>query len=78
MGFSKTIKVPKRSAKEDRLGIIRRTQLNYCPIVWMFCSGQTNTMINKLHKRALRIALNDQIGNFGTLLAESSDICNHH
>ena len=53
--------------------LVIRTQLNYCPIVWLFCLGQTNTMINKLHKRVLRIALNDQIRNFETLLAESSE-----
>ena len=31
-----------------------------------------------IDKRALRIALNDQTGDFKTLLAESSNIFNHH
>ena len=31
-----------------------------------------------IDKRALRIALNDQTGHFKTLLAESSNIFNHH
>ena len=57
---------------------IIRSQFNYCPIVWMFCSRQTNNMINKLHERTLRIELKDQTSNFETLLAESSDICNYH
>ena len=43
----------------------------------MFCQRQTNNMINKLHKRVLKIALNDQTCNFEKLFAESSDICNH-
>lgn len=50
----------------------------YCPTAWMSCSGQTKNMINKLLKRPHRIALNDRTSNFKTLLAESSDICNHH
>ena len=50
-----------------------RSQLRYCPTVWI-----TNNMIDKLHERALRIVLNNQTINFETLLAESSDICNHH
>ena len=52
-----------------------RPQFSYCPVVWFFCSRQTNKMIDK---RALRIALNDQTGDFKTLLAESSNIFNHH
>ena len=35
-------------------------------------------MINKLHGRAIRNVLNDQTRNFETLLAETSNICNHH
>ena len=35
-------------------------------------------MDTKLHERAVRIVLNDRTSNFETLLAESSDICNHH
>ena len=26
----------------------------YCPLVWMFCRKKDNTLINKVHKRALR------------------------
>ena len=44
----------------------------------MFCSKQTNKMINKLHEKALRIVLNDKTSNFETLLTESSNICSDH
>ena len=27
----------------------------YCPIVWMFCSKTSNNLIDKTHKRALRV-----------------------
>lgn len=61
----------KASAKIKSLGRIRtcldlnQTKLllnsyilsafNYCPIVWMFCSKTLNNIINRIHKRALRI-----------------------
>ena len=44
----------------------------------MFCSRQTNNMINKLHERALRIVLNDQTSKIERLFADSTDICNQH
>ena len=42
----------------------------------MFFSRQTNNIIYKLHKRSLKIVLNDQTSNFKMLLVQSSDICN--
>ena len=39
---------------------------------------QTNNMINKLHKRVLKIVLNDQTCNFEKLFAKSSVICNDY
>ena len=44
----------------------------------MFCSRQTNNMINKSHERALRIVLNDHVSDFEALLRKSSDISCHH
>ena len=41
-----------------------KSQFSYCPLVWIFCSRQTNNMINKIRERALRIALNDHISDF--------------
>ena len=37
----------------------------------MFCSKQTNNMINKLHERALRTVLNDHISDFEKPLQKS-------
>ena len=27
----------------------------YCPLIWMFCHKKSNNLINKVHKRALRV-----------------------
>ena len=34
---------------------------NYCPLIWMFCSKTANNLINRSHKRALRVILNDPL-----------------
>ena len=32
-----------------------KSQFNYCPLVWIFCSRQSNNLINRLHERGLRL-----------------------
>ena len=32
-----------------------KSQFNYCPLVWMFCSRQPNNLINREHERGLRL-----------------------
>ena len=66
------------SEKKLLFNAVVKSQFNYCPLVWMFCSRTSNNMINKVHERALRIILNDDINNFETLLQNNNDICNHH
>ena len=31
-----------------------KSQFNYCPLVWMFRSRQSNNLINKIHERSVR------------------------
>ena len=44
----------------------------------MFSSRQTNSMINKLHERVLRLVLNDRGSDFEALLRKSNHIFCHH
>ena len=55
-----------------------KSQFSYCPLVWMFCSRQTNNKINKIQERDLRIVLNDHISDFETMLRNMNDITIHH
>ena len=55
-----------------------KSQFNYRPLIWMFCSRTSNNMINKIHERALRLILNDHTSDFDTLLQNNNDTCNHH
>ena len=44
------------------------SQFSYCPLVWMFHSKQMNNRINHIHERALRLAYNDHVSTFESLL----------
>ena len=44
----------------------------------MFCSRQTNNMINKIHERALRIVLNDHFSDFETMVLNMNDTTINH
>ena len=35
-------------------------------------------MINKVHERALRVILGDDLSDFESLLQNNKDICSHH
>ena len=41
---------------------------NYCPLIWMFNGKSSNDEINRLHKRALRVLLDDYGSTFEELL----------
>ena len=45
-----------------------KSQFNYCPLVWMFCSRQSNNLINKIHEWSLRISYKDQKTSYHNLL----------
>ena len=53
-------------------------QFKYCQIVWMFHSRRTNSKINRLHERALRIVYDDDVSTFHQLLAMDKFSCTHH
>ena len=53
------------------------SQFNYCPIIWMYCQRKSNNLINRIHERALRIAYNDYVSDFNTLLAKDNSVTIH-
>ena len=57
---------------------IIKSQFSYCPLVWMFCSRNSNTLINKVQERALRISLQDNESDFCTLLSKNKEVSIHH
>ena len=41
--------------RKSLMKVFITTQLNYCPLIWMFHSRQLNNRINKIKERALRL-----------------------
>ena len=66
---------------KDKLKLIIKTfiesQFNYCPLVWMFHSRTLNTMINRLHERALRLVYKDDNLTYQQLLENDNSITIH-
>ena len=54
-----------------------KSQFNYCPLVWTFCSRKSNNMVNKVQERALRLTYKDNENNFQTLLNENNETFAH-
>ena len=49
----------------------------YCSPSWMFCGKTQNKEIDRVHKRALRILLEDQTPSFDELLLKIGDVRVH-
>ena len=54
--------------KRFLLNSIIKFQFSYCPLIWMFCSRSLNNLINRIHKRALRLIHNDHVSTFLDIL----------
>ena len=53
-------------------------QFNCCPLVWMFCSRQSNNLINQIRKRSLRISYKNQKTSYQNLLKAHNRPTIHH
>ena len=51
-----------------------KSQFRYCPLVWMFCSRQSNNLINKIHERSIRISYKDQKTSYQNLLETHNEL----
>ena len=54
------------------------SQFSYCPLIWMFHNRTTNSLINNIHERALRIVYQDNTSSFSQLLETSGSTSIHH
>ena len=54
-----------------------KSNFNYCPLVWMFCSGTANRRINNIHERSLRIVSDDYDSTFENLLILNVNVTIH-
>ena len=54
-----------------------KSQFNYCPLVWMFCSQNANNLINKIQEMSLKLIANDKTSTFEYLLQANNEIATH-
>ena len=51
-----------------------RSQFSYCPLIWMFSSRNSNSLISKVHERSLRIISGDNHSSFKSLRSKCKEI----
>ena len=54
-----------------------KAQFNYCPLIWMCHSRESNRKINRLHERCLRTIYNDKQSSFNELLEKDASVSIH-
>ena len=47
---------------------ILKSQISYCPLVWIFCSRRSNSLVNNVHETALTIVSDDHNSSYSELL----------
>ena len=52
---------------------IIKFQFSYCPLVSMFCSRRSNSLVNNVHERAFRIVHDDHNSSYSELLKTKNE-----
>ena len=53
-------------------------RFNYCPLLWKFCSRSSNSLINKIHERALSLTSETNDIPFNELLSINNEVLIHN
>ena len=54
-----------------------KSQFSYCPLVWMLCSRNADSLVNEIQERSLRLITNDKNSTLEHLLLASNEITTH-
>ena len=52
-------------------------QFSHCPLIWIFHGRYVNTIVNKIHERALRIVYKDTHADYEALLKLDNAVSVH-
>ena len=63
--------------REILMKALIESQLDYCPLIWMFHSRRVNSKINQVHERSLRSVCQDNISSFEELLKRDKSFNTH-
>ena len=67
------LRIGKHLSLETKILIYKsfiKSNFNYCPLVWHFCSKRSSDKLEKLQFRALRLVFNDFSSSYETLLGK--------
>ena len=76
-GFSRVVRYLEPQKANLLYNSFILTNFNYCPLIWMFCGQAMNDRVNNVHKRALRVLLNDYTSSFEELLHRIEEVTIH-
>ena len=51
-----------------------KSQLSYCPLIWIFCSRTSINNLSNIHQKCLRLVTNDYDSNFNELQESSHEL----
>ena len=57
----------------QKLGALQRISNMFSPLVWMFCSRGSNSLVKNVHERALRIVHDDHNNSYSELLKTKNE-----
>ena len=72
--LSRTSTFLNKDQKRIIFNAMMKSQSSYCPLIWMFYSWQSNSLINKVHERLLSLITNDENSSFETQPQNDKDI----
>ena len=56
---------------------IIKFQFSYCPFVWRFCLGRSNSLLNYVNERALRVVNDDHSSSYSELIMAKNELAIH-
>ena len=65
------------SKRKCLMKVFVTSQLNYCPLIWIFHSRELNNRINRIHEQALKLVYQDNSLSFAEVLEKDNSVTIH-
>ena len=65
------------SKRKCLMKVFVASQLNYCPLIWIFHSRELNNRINRIHEQALKLVYQDNSLSFAEVLEKDNSVTIH-
>ena len=65
------------SKRKCLMKVFVTSQLNYCPLIWIFHCRELNNRINRIHEQALKLVYQDNSLSFAEVLEKDNSVTVH-